>query len=199
MTGQPIAGANVEFFGWHQQRVPDTRREFRVTTRSFADRTDANGQIVSDPKLFPEDYQWLAIARTRDGRFAHLGFDRIWFGRRHHQDFEQRKAIVITDRPVYRPGQTVEFKLWLREASYKVGDVSQYANTDVQIQITDPQGTEVAKQTLRTDEYGGVVGELALAEEAMLGSYTIALINQPKIYGSGNFRVEEYKKPEWSR
>ena len=31
----------------------------------------------------------------------------------------------------------------------------------------------------------------------MLGGYTIALINQPKIYGSGNFRVEEYKKPEF--
>src|SRR5690606_10003946 len=152
------------FFGWRQEHVPNTPREYRVSTRNFAERTDNDGQILSDPKLFPEDHQWLAIARTRDGRFAHLGFDRIWFGRRHHPDFERGKPIVITDRAGYRPDETVEFKLWLREASYQVGDVSQFANIDVDGQISDPQGTEVFKQRLRTDEYGGVIGEYALPE-----------------------------------
>jgi alpha-2-macroglobulin len=198
VTGKPVAGANVEFFGWLQERVPNTQRQYRVSTRNFAERTDDDGQIVSDPKLFPDDHQWLAIARTRDGRFAHLGFNRIWFGRRHHPDFEQRKVIVITDRPVYRPEQTVEFKLWLREASYKLGDeVSQFANTDVHVRISDPQGTKVWEQTLRTDEYGGVVAEYALPAEAKLGVYSIALVDQRRISGGGTFRVEEYKKPEF--
>ena len=197
VTGRPIAGANVEFFGWRQERVPNTKRDYHVRTANFAERTDGDGQILTDPKLMPDNMQWLAIARTKDGRFAHYGFSGVWFGRHHRPMYHQRKVIAISDRPVYRPEQNVEFKIWLREANYEIGDVSQFAYKDIEVKINDPQGTEVWKQTLRTDEYGGLVGQYALPEDARLGNYSLFIQNQLGVSGGGSFRVEEYKKPEF--
>ena len=45
-----------------------------VTTKDFAEFTDADGQIILDPTQQPQDYQWLIIARTKEGRFAYPRF-----------------------------------------------------------------------------------------------------------------------------
>ena len=39
--------------------------------------------------------------------------------------------------------------------------------------------------------------ELALGDDAMLGSYQVILKRSGRFHGSGSFRVEEYKKPEY--
>lgn len=193
-TGAPIERANVEFFGWRQERIPNTRNRYQIITSNFAEFTDAEGRITPDTELLDTDDQWIAIARTDDGRFAHLGFSRVWYGRYQDQPYNQNKVFVITDRPVYRPDQTVEFKFWLRHAQFDLGNVSDFAHQKFKVKINDPQGTEVFSQEYDSDDYGGVAGEYALPEDAALGNYSIYLEN----YGGGTFRVEEYKKPEYS-
>ncbi|MCA9026613.1 MAG: alpha-2-macroglobulin [Planctomycetaceae bacterium] len=199
VTGQPIAGANVEFFGWRQESVPGGkgRNQYRVITSNFAEKTNDDGQVITDPKLMEQNLQWIAIARTPEGRFAHLGFSGIWYGHHHREEYDQTKGIVITDRPVYRPEQTVQFKLWIREAKYDQTEESRFAHQKFKVIINDPEGTEVYSETLTTDEYGGMVGHLELPEDAKLGTYQIALDNPHGIWANGNFRVEEYKKPEF--
>ncbi len=197
VTGEPIAGANVEFFGWGQERIRGKQNRHRVVTSNFAEKTDADGQIITNPKLMEQNLQWLAIARTKDGRFAHLGFSSVWYGRHQRDQYQQTKAIVITDRPVYRPEQTVHFKIWVREAEYDLPDESRFANRKLTVKINDPQGTEVSEQTLTTDEYGGLVGEFSLPQDAKLGAYQISLNARNIVSASGSFRVEEYKKPEF--
>ena len=49
-----------------------------VLVKNFAEFTDADGQVILDPKRQPQDYQWLIIARTTEGRFAYLGFTSVW-------------------------------------------------------------------------------------------------------------------------
>ena len=75
--------------------------------------------------------------------------------------------------------------------------MSQFANRNIEVKINDPQGTEVSKQTLRTDEYGGLVGQYTLPDDAKLGNYSLLIQNQHGVSGGGSFRVEEYKKPEF--
>ncbi len=199
VTGKPIDGANVEFFGWRQESVPGRkgRNQYRVVTSNFAEKTNADGQVITNPKLMEQNFQWIAIARTREGRFAHLGFSGVWYGQHHRDEYEQTKAIIITDRPVYRPEQTVQFKLWVREAKYDKANESRFAHQKFKVKINDPDGTETYAETLTTDEYGGMVGELALPEDAKLGTYQIFIDNSHGIWVNGNFRVEEYKKPEF--
>ncbi len=193
VTGKPIAKANVEFFGWSQNYNPQNRGRPQITTKNFSEFTDADGQVVVDEKQAPQNHQWLIMARTDSGRLAYLGFTGIWYPRAERQVYEQRKVYVITDRPVYRPAQTVKFKFWLQQAKYDQPDQSPYANQQFTVQINNPQGEKVFEQQYTTDKFGGLEGEWPLADEAMLGSYQVFIPNQ----GGGAFRVEEYKKPEY--
>lgn len=198
-TGKPIPGAQLDFFGWRQQRVEGTKRTYRIATSRFAEKTDQEGFVTTSDRLQSRQYQWLTVARTPQGRLAFLGFDGIWF--QNYQKSESRvvsKAYMLTDRPVYRPEQTVEFKAWMREARYDDQNDGQakYAGRKVAVKINDPQGTEIYSEVLVADEFGGLAGQLELPEDAKLGSYNIYLHNSP-VGGNVQFRVEEYKKPEF--
>jgi uncharacterized protein YfaS (alpha-2-macroglobulin family) len=195
VTGKPIPKANVEFFGWKQEYNDNTKRH-TVLTKNFAEFTDAEGQIVPDNKLMVNDYQWIAIARTPEGRMAYHGFTWAWWGHHQWDELNEYRCYGITDRPAYRPDQTVKFKFWMGYAKYDQDNKSLFADKDVPITITDPQGNEVSKQVLKSDEFGGVNGEYALPKGAMLGAYSI-LLNDGRTAGSVGFRCEEYKKPEF--
>ncbi len=201
VSGRPIPKANVEFFGFRSKRI--AKNQYQVTTSNFAEFTDNDGQVIVGKDELKERYSWVAIARTDDGRLAYHGFSGIWYGRRYDREYNQVKSYVVTDRPVYRPKQKLEFKLWLRGVKYDKPDESRFANRKVTIQITGPQGKSVQKKQYTTDEFGGCVGEYTIPKDAKLGSYSISVVDGHKltggvgISGRGSFRIEEYKKPEY--
>ena len=197
LTGKPLSKIKVEFFGWRQERVPNTQRDYRVLTKQHAEFTDDDGLILTDQKLLDNNYQWIAVAKTDKGRFAYLGFTNVWYGRYNRSKFYQRKTYVVTDRPVYRPEQSVEFKFWMRETDYEKTDSKLFANKTFTVKINDPQGTMVYEEKITTDEFGGLVGNFPLSEDAKLGQYYLYIENQHGISGGNHFRVEEYKKPEF--
>jgi hypothetical protein len=114
----------------------------------------------------------------------------------------QEKFYIYTDRPVYRPNQTVYFKAILR--TYKDGKLSFKPNEKVKVQIRDPRGNIVYSADVTTNEFGSLSGEFTLGDEPPLGEYRI-IISRPaerKRYywwyrTAGRFRVEEYRKPEY--
>jgi len=196
VTGRPIPGANVEFFGFRQEHVQD--RQYHTRISQFAERTDAQGQVISDSMDVPRDYQWLIIARTEEGRFGYLGFSHVWYSRHRDQEYKATKVFTITDRPVYRPKQTVHFKFWIAHAQYDMPDRSDFAGRSYLVEILNPKGEKLVERSITADEYGGVAGQLELAEDAALGVYQVHLKESPRqILGGGSFRVEEYKKPEF--
>ncbi len=201
VTGSPVAKANIEFFGWRvAPRRQDGRlgpRDFQVTVKQFAEQTDGDGQVFIDKRQAPDDYQWLVTARTDEGRFAYFGFDRVWYSEIHDAEYKATKVFPITDRPVYRPDQTVHFKFWVRHAQYDQDQVSQFAGQSFTVEITDGRQEKVLEQTYKADEYGGFEGELNLPKEATLGQYGMTVRQGDQHLGGGHFRVEEYKKPEF--
>jgi len=195
-SGTPVAKANMEFFGWRVEynRKPNQQE---VITANFAEATDADGIILADPKLMDGNYQWLTTVRTADGRFAHQGFTHVWYGQRHDAEYNETKVYGITDRPVYRPNQPVKFKFWIGQAKYDQDDKSRFAGRKVEAEIHDPQGNSVYKKTLTADEFGGILDEYPLSEDAKLGQYNLTVSSPNQFGGSVGFRVEEYKKPEF--
>ncbi len=192
VTGRPVPKATVEFFGWKQVQAVPNRNQFRVETTAFTQSTNADGQIVLDQNDLRQDHQWLVTARSPN-RFAYLGFSHVWFGRRYDPQYNQTKVFTITDRPVYRPAQTVKFKLWVEYAQYDQPATSAFANQSFTVQIHNPKGEKVFEKAFTADAYGGLAGEFPLPKGAMLGVYHIQIPRR----GGGNFRVEEYKKPEF--
>ena len=201
VSGTPIAGANVEFFGWRQEYLKREKgiilkRRYDILTRNFAEFTDADGQIVLDEKQMPRNYQWLATATTEDGRHAYFGFHGVWYGQRHDAEYKAKKAFAVSDRPVYRPGQEVNYKVWLRHAQYDQEDVSQFAGVKSKIWIVDPKGEKVMEKIFEADEFGGIEFDYLLPDAATLGSYRVQ-VEHFALGGAAGFRVEEYKKPEF--
>src|SRR5262249_47077991 len=146
VTGQPIPQAEVEFFGWKQVQVAPNRNEYRVDTTAFTQPTDRDGQILLGPDRLTTGFNWLITARkAKDGskgadRFAYLGFTNVWYNRRHDADYNATRVFTITDRPVYRPEQTVQFKAWVRHAKYDQDDTSDFAGQAFLVRINDPRG-----------------------------------------------------------
>jgi uncharacterized protein YfaS (alpha-2-macroglobulin family) len=195
VTGAPVANANVEFFGWWQEY-----KDNRVIhhTKNFAEKTNADGQIIPDPKQLEVNYQWIVVARNKS-QMAHMGFNGVWYGGYIPGGLDQTKVALITDRPVYRPDQKVQFKFWVRKAKYDLTpeESKAFANQTYTVQLNDPMGTEVWKKQFTTDEFGGFNGEHELPEDAKLGVYSLNIVDNPIVGGGGSFRVEEYKKPEF--
>jgi uncharacterized protein YfaS (alpha-2-macroglobulin family) len=191
-TGQPVPNASLELFAYRQVQIGNTKR-WRVDTRDVSAKTDAEGQAIVQLDDPDRDYQWLVLARAAGGRRAHLGFTEVWTGFRRDPEFDQDKVFTITDRPVYRPGQTVKFKLWVRHARYDQDNVSDFAGQEFPLEILDPKGEKVLAKSFRADAYGGFDGSFELPSGATLGDYSIDIPER----GGGWFRVEEYKKPEF--
>ena len=198
VTGKPIAKANVELFGWRQRYVGTRgQRRYQIDTHNFAEFTNADGQLVLAPGRMPNNFRWVAIARTDDGRLAYLGFSSVWYGNYYDRQYNARKTFVMTDRPVYRPKQTAKFKFWINTAKYDAEGPSEFAGQSFTVRVNNPKGEKVLEKTVKLDEYGGAAGELALKEDATLGMYAIQVRQGNRTYGGGRFRVEEYKKPEF--
>jgi uncharacterized protein YfaS (alpha-2-macroglobulin family) len=191
VTGKPIAKADVEFFGWRQERRQG--RQFDLSIQQFAEFTDADGQVTTDQTTQPPNYQWMIVARTPEGRLAYLGFTGVWYGRHHDAEYNQTKVYTITDRPVYRPGQSVHYKFWVRHAKYDQEDTSEFAGKSFTLEIYNPKHERIEQKQVTADPYGGIEGQWKLADDATLGVYQLMI----KKHGGGSFRVEEYKKPEY--
>ncbi len=195
VSGQPIAKANVEFFAFRQRHTGGNN--YTVDTKNFAESTDENGQafmpIAKDNEGRNRDFQWIATATTRDGRLAYLGFHNVWRADYYDYQYNEGKTFMITDRPVYRPGQAVEFKFWICQAQYDLEDKSSFAHQSFVVEVHNPKGEKVFTDTLTSDNYGGINGKFELPADATLGQYQLYVVNR----GGGSFRVEEYKKPEF--
>jgi alpha-2-macroglobulin len=194
VDGHPIANANVEFFGYRVENRG--RNQFEVLTSNFAEASDANGQAVADKGQLQPEYTWVAIARVGQ-RLAFLGFEGIWYANAEAEVYLQNKAFAITDRPVYRPGQTMRWKFWVEEARYDAPLACKFAGRRFKIRLTNPRGETLLDKIYTVDAFGGFDGEFRLPDGAALGSYTLALDEHHEIFGAVNFRVEEYKKPEF--
>jgi uncharacterized protein YfaS (alpha-2-macroglobulin family) len=197
VTGKPVEKANLSFFGWRTVHVRDGN--YRTEVDQFARNTDAEGMLTTDNSDQKQHWNWL-ITATKAGegvsgsRFAFLGFQGIWYGGKHDPDYNATRAFTITDRPVYRPGNTVELKSWIRHSKYDQPDVSDFADKAFNVVIRNPKGEKVYEKRLGTDAYAGLNDSYTLPKDAALGVYSIQVGHH---WATATFRVEEYKKPEF--
>jgi alpha-2-macroglobulin len=108
------------------------------------------------------------------------------------------KIYAFTDRPAYRPRETVQWKFIARR--FGNGAYSTPANQVVEYQITDPRGTKVTEAKATLNPFGSAWGSLELTEQLPLGEYNIQFWDDGRHNSIGSarlFRLEEYKLPEF--
>jgi len=156
--------------------------------------TDSNG--LAD---LPQSEKWYGITVLARKPFT-LGSTQwddgisVWefgFNAGYLQDW---RGHIYTDRPIYRPDQTVYFKGIIRaedDVRYRLP-----LSESVVVTIHDAAWELVYEETLPLDMFGAFAGELVLPTGAALGQYNIeATLDEARF--SGSFQVAAYRPPEF--
>jgi uncharacterized protein YfaS (alpha-2-macroglobulin family) len=183
ITGAPIANARISIWENYYENSKTRWRRLRQTT-------NADG---------------LAQFTLRDGSssvFATAGLnDRQAFAAGSvsgNSAGDHWRIYAFTDRPAYRPKETMQWKFIAR--SFKNGVYSTPANQIVEYQISDPRGTKVSEGKATLNSFGSAWGSVELGEQLPLGVYTVQFWDEGRKNGIGSaqlFRLEEYKLPEF--
>ncbi|MFZ5628586.1 MAG: MG2 domain-containing protein [Spirochaetota bacterium] len=189
--GAPIAGAKVT-------RYTRKSRDGSCTTNAEgycliveAEPGDENAVITyiaekDNDKTFVSSREHRLSVNPGGGYFAH------------DTSRADIKGVIVFDRKLHTPGDTVYFKAVLTE---KQGDqLLQLKKKSVDVEISDASGKTILNSTYKTSQQGGITGEVSIPKDAPLGHYTVAL--KPDGYTNKSvqdtFQVEEFRPVTFS-
>lgn len=180
-TGVAQADAEVVIY----EHRGDGRHTRQVT------RTDANG-LASFKYERNDGSKQVFVRKGKQLTWCSAGSS--WWGAANRELL----AYVMTDRPLYKPGETVGLKLFLR--SRQGAPSVPVTNKQAWVRVYDPTGKDVIRKELTTNAFGTAQFTLPLAKNAALGAYRVNVETNGDYYQQPamDFRVEEYKPPEYT-
>ena len=114
------------------------------------------------------------------------------------------RFFTMDDRKMYKPGEDVHVKGWVREVGYaKGGDVGllpDSANQVVKWVAHDARGAEISKGDAHMSALGGFDFVATTPKNANLGYANISLSlahGSPGQQGSHSFEIQEFRRPEF--
>ncbi len=182
--GAPEAGVDVQLLGASSAKT-DAQGLARVPL------VDKPGRLVvgrkgADSVIVPERY-WGTheyVKRTR---------------------LDQVRWLVFDDRGIYKPGEEVRFKGWVRKAGMnRGGDLDAIPNVEgkeVTWRVRDVRWAEIGKGSVKLDAHGGFDFAYKLPGNANLGQAHVEM----RLEGVGleandaqhAFEVQEFRRPEF--
>lgn len=95
---------------------------------------------------------------------------------------------LLTDRSLYRPGQTV----YVKGIAYmqKSDTANVLPNKDYTVVLLDANNQEVGQKSVRTNEFGSFTADFALPSACLNGMFSLTAGD-----GRTSIRVEDYKRP----
>jgi uncharacterized protein YfaS (alpha-2-macroglobulin family) len=186
VTGAPIPNATVAFWESYYTNEKWHWRKTRLTT-------NADGLAPVTLKT-AESSRNLFVSAVSGDRQSFAG----GYAGGYSRSEDSWKIYAFTDRPAYRPKETVQWKFIARR--FGNGAYSTPANQVVEYQITDPRGAKVTEAKATLNAFGSAWGSLELTEQLPLGEYNIQFWDDGRHNSIGSarlFRLEEYKLPEF--
>ncbi len=173
--GAAIAGADIELL-LHINGEPPTR--------IVAGRSDRDGLLrlrLPDDFRMPAEKrgvpppQWLLRAQT-GARRALLPLDAVQrYGLNLGMHRIDARLWGVVDRPLYRAGDTVRYRLWLRERREgRLLRMQETAKVQLNLYFSDEDKT-LRTWTATPDDLGGIAGEERLPQHLVDGNYCIRM------------------------
>ena len=109
-------------------------------------------------------------------------------------------AYIHTERPLYRAGDTVYIRGWLRDSNYARYGLPARDAISVFLQSADYRIEQVELADVPIDANGNFATEFVIPEDAALGAWSLSIANNGPIAGRpfANFTVAEFRKPEFA-
>lgn len=207
-TGYPIAGAHIAAF-----------KKKALGVKGVATVVPANGYVTVQDGIADSlsisyrgdtlGYDINAIRKSNNNNaFDKDEYDDL-------TDFYDDKVTmeIFTDRGIYRPGQTVHYKIIFLTKHPKTGEAILFnkqnlgggifktrlskwlADDNDLIVLRDALGKTIDSARLKINGFGSFAGSFVLPKAAATGSWNIDGEAQADYQNDGSFRVEEYKRP----
>ncbi len=186
VSGDPIVGQEVSFFKY--QKTSDKQEHEKL----YSDYTDADGRVRYKGEV---NHVWIQV--VRDG---YTFFDDYWcYGAEKHSEME-RGLMLVDDRPVYRPGDTVHVAAVLYESDGREGRT--LGGEEICFAFLDPNWEVQDSLKATTDDFGMAEATFILPRNCMAGGWGVSVnsCTEGLYYGDNNFlyiNVEEYKQPKF--
>ncbi len=175
-------------------------------------KTDESGLAVVNRPPSVDQKSWDdAIIDAKSGpHVAYFGnFEEFSYGAQTSEfaDFNQRfenhnyyqekfRTNFVTDRPVYRLGQAVNFKGNVRTTG-EMGIENPGAGAQLKLEIFDPRNSTIETKELRTDPFGSFTGSLSPSQCASTGDYRVQITYPDSRTEEFTFTFDQYRKPDF--
>jgi len=182
--GKPLQNVTAEFYEQKYNRTKrNQERIFEVSKKS-----DKNG-LIDLSKMQIKNKSYVVIFRQGED-VIDLNTN-MYFNSYKNERRTDEVDEIFTDRSIYRPGQTIHYKLLsLRKDNYSRPSIS--VDTENKVTLYDANGQEVSSQIVRTNDYGSASGTFTIPTGLLTGSYRLESND-----GSQYIQVEEYKRPKF--
>ncbi|KNB60104.1 alpha-2-macroglobulin family protein [Chryseobacterium sp. Hurlbut01] len=182
-NGRPVINEDFTFYEFVSNN----------TLTKIEGKTDDEGIFKFPQSTSTDYYRTFLIQQPKTKNFQMIqlyGYERSSF----KPDQIQFKNQIFLDRAIYRPGQTVYFKVI--STTLNKEEESVLAKNTQNIVLYDTNRKEVSSQKFITNEFGSYHGSFVLPKGRLNGSYSLNIFDtrdDASIY----FRVEEYKRPKF--
>ena len=182
-SGEPIVGAQVSI--WHLDNQGNRVADPTLTT-------DENGFFSMKPSV---NRGYLFRVRHGGQQLASAGD--LWTYPWQNQDRERvtTQTIFFTDRAIYRPGQTIQYKGICLRVEQATDNYEVIKGQGLTVVFKDVNGKEIARQKQRANDYGSFAGSFTAPRDRLMGQMSLQVEGGPQ--GAGYLRVEEYKRPKF--
>ena len=196
-SAQPVEGAQVAIRNLDNKVV-------------WSGLTDKNGlALAPDTDLRDHEHDWrtfwFIVTAEKDGDTAYVcsdwneGIEHWAFGMRF--DINEAKPLlrgaVFADRGVYKLGEEVHLKAVLRSDT-AAGMRLLPAGTEVTIAVTDSQGGDIDKRTVKLNDWSAADWSFTLPDDKPMGYYRIkAEVKEQLGDCFGSFLVAAYRRPDF--
>lgn len=186
VTGEPVPNAVVRI--WENKYSYKKRRYIKTKVGSYV--SDNQGYVKFKSKGNTSYFTFYVDIKTDDDYLPDLNKN-YYLSTYHSPKKTYYKVNFFTDRSIYRPGQTVNFKII---ATKHIGDKVELAEAkrQYQVELMDVNYQQVGKLNLQLNEFGSASGSFVLPKDGLPGRFTIRTTD-----GSVNIRVEPYKRPKF--
>ncbi|MGN7757018.1 alpha-2-macroglobulin family protein [Chryseobacterium sp. 22532] len=184
-NGKPAANENLTFYEFVANK----------TLNKVDGKTDANGVFKFPSTDSKEYYRTFLIRQPKTNDFQIM---QVYGNNGNAEDYNPNKqtrtlAQIFTDRAIYRPGQTVYFKV----INTKIDKETEAVISGLKQKITllDANSQEVSSQNFSTNEFGSYHGSFILPKGQLNGVFYLR--TEEGSQGYKDIRVEEYKRPKF--
>ena len=177
-SGHPLEG--VEIKGYDRSYEYSKEKVLQTLV------TNAEGKAV----FTEEGIQSYTVRQGNDAALPRQSLNvRVRYGR--EEDGQGTKHLtLLTDRSIYRPGQTVYVKgVAYRQQGWEAEVLKQ---ADYELVLQDVNRQEIASRKLRTNDFGSFTAEFVLPSSCLNGMFTLCTRDRRSVV---RMQVEEYKRP----